>query len=312
MFGAFTAGVPSFGDASWKQPVRAAQWAALPASTYASGSLTASANGALPAIDGVSLAVGDRLLLWLESSSFTRGIYTVASLGSAGTPWVLTRATDCDTADELVAGMSVFVLEGTVLRGVLFTAYTSWTPTSGVATIRPNELGQAAPGVNITPYTPNTDTPLYIRGDGTGLPRLVFGTTAPLADVGFYRSGAKVLQLDDGALGNATLNVNGTLAENGFGVAKLGATAQGIQSGRQAVGANIAAGAARTDTITLPTAYADANYTIVLTSRQGTILNGQCIMVVEGTPAAASFQVNTRNNDTVARQPTIHWLTIHD
>lgn len=312
MFGAFSAGVPSFGDQSWKEPVRAAQWAALPASTYSAGSLTANANGALPAIDGVTMAVGDRLLLWLESSSFTRGIYTVTSLGSAGTPWVLTRATDCDTAAELVAGLTVFVLEGTVLRGVLFTAYTSWTPTSGVATIRPNELGQGAPGVVITPYTPNTDTELAILGDGTGLPRLVFGATGGAGDVGFYRSGAGVLQLDDGALGDATLNINGTLAENGFGLIKDGATTRGVQSGRQSVGANIAAGASRTDAIVLPVAYPDALYTVLLTARVGGFTAGVSVMAVEGNPATTGFTVRTVNLDTVARQPSIYWMTVHD
>lgn len=312
MFGAFVAGVPSFGDASWKQPVRVAQWAALPASIYAAGSLIASANGALPSIDGVSLAVGDRVLLWLQSSSFTNGIYTVASLGSAGSAWVLTRATDCDTADELVAGMTVFVLEGTVMRGVTFTAYTSWTPTSGTATIRPNELGQDAPGVIITPYAPGSPTLLTIQSDTGQLGQLLFGDTGAAGDVGFYRAASGILQFDDGALGAATLNVTGTLAENGYGLIKDGATTRGMQSGRQAVGANIAAGGSRTDAIVLPVAYADASYTVALTCRVGAFATSIPIMAVEGNLAATGFTVRTVNLDSVARQPSIYWTTVHD
>ena len=312
VFGAATPGIPSFGDQSWKEPVRVAQWALLPAYTVADPVLTASANGALPSIDGVALAVGDRLLLWIESSSYVNGIYEVVSLGSAGSRWSLRRTADSDTAAELVAGLTVHVLEGTVLAGVSFTAYTSWTPTSGIAVIRPNQLGLGKPDVIVTMPLSGSDAVLNLQADAPAISRLTFGATGAAGDVGFARTGAGALILDDGALGAASLDVQGTLAENGFGVIKDGATARGIQSGRQVVGANIAAGAARTDTVTLPVAYADANYTIILTSRQGTITNGQCVMIVEGTPAAASFQVNTRNADTVARQPTIHWLTIHD
>lgn len=78
--------------------------------------LTAAANGALGAIDGVTLLVGDRLLvdqLGAVVAPEDGGIYVVTSLGSAGTPWVLTRATDADTDAEVTSGMFTFVEEGT-------------------------------------------------------------------------------------------------------------------------------------------------------------------------------------------------------
>ena len=58
-------------------------------------------------VDGVSLVVGDRVLVKNQSTASQNGIYVVAS-GA----W--TRATDADSAIEVTAGMFVFVEQGTV------------------------------------------------------------------------------------------------------------------------------------------------------------------------------------------------------
>jgi hypothetical protein len=91
---------------SWKYSSRASTTGALP--TYSvSGdflTLTATTNGALPAQDGVTLIVGDRLLVKNEPVGSLRannGIYQVTSLGSAGSPWILTRVSDADSGSEL-------------------------------------------------------------------------------------------------------------------------------------------------------------------------------------------------------------------
>lgn len=99
-----------------KEAVRAATTAALPAYTHNAGVLTASANGALAAQDGVTLTTGDRFLVKNESGASEKynGIYTLTDAGSAGTPWVLTRATDADADAEVKPGLTVFVSEGTV------------------------------------------------------------------------------------------------------------------------------------------------------------------------------------------------------
>lgn len=96
-----------------KASVRAATTAALATNTRSGNVLTASANGALAAIDGVSLAVNDRLLVKNEATGANNGIYTVTSLGSVGTPWSLTRATDADSSAEVTPGLFVFAEEGT-------------------------------------------------------------------------------------------------------------------------------------------------------------------------------------------------------
>ena len=106
-------------DRDWKESVRACTAAALPAVTYANGTLgvgatlTADANGVLPAQDGVTMIAGDRILVDSQAAPLQNGIYTVTSVGAAGAPFVLTRATDADELSEVSGGMAVPVEEGT-------------------------------------------------------------------------------------------------------------------------------------------------------------------------------------------------------
>lgn len=99
-----------------KNSVRAATTGALPAHGRVGNVLTASANGALPAQDGVALAVNDRVLVKDEGggSHLENGIYAVTQLGDAGNPWILTRASDADMDIEVTSGLFAFVSEGTV------------------------------------------------------------------------------------------------------------------------------------------------------------------------------------------------------
>lgn len=98
----------------WKPSVRAA--------TTANGTLaTAYANG--QAIDGVTLATGDRILLKNQTSGSENGIYVVAASGAP------TRAIDADANAEVTAGMIVMVEEGTV------NADTMWVLTNNGAIV---------------------------------------------------------------------------------------------------------------------------------------------------------------------------------
>lgn len=107
---------------SWKETVRSATTAALPAYTEAGGVLTASANGALAAQDGVTLALNDRLLVKDETGANDpyNGIYTVTALGDAGNPWTLTRATDADTASKLNSATVEVSSAATTQAGYIF------------------------------------------------------------------------------------------------------------------------------------------------------------------------------------------------
>jgi hypothetical protein len=101
-----------------KQSVRVATTQAFDAGlsvTYSGGNTISGTNvGIIPVIDGVTLANGNRILVKNETGANLpyNGIYTVSSVGGAGSPWILTRATDSDSNDEVTAGMFTFVAEG--------------------------------------------------------------------------------------------------------------------------------------------------------------------------------------------------------
>ena len=110
-----------------KPSCRAATTADLSA-TYNNGSsgvgatLTASSNGAI-VVDGVSLSVGDRLLVKNQTTAAENGIYSVTTQGDGSTAFVLTRATPEDQPSELSGGAFVFVEEGSANadNGYVFT-----------------------------------------------------------------------------------------------------------------------------------------------------------------------------------------------
>lgn len=100
-------------------PCRVATTAALPAHTFLANIMTASANGALPDIDGVTPQVGDRVLIKNEGSGshLENGIYVVTAVGDASNPWILTRAADADETSEVEFGLYTLITEGTMWAG---------------------------------------------------------------------------------------------------------------------------------------------------------------------------------------------------
>jgi hypothetical protein len=87
--------------------------AALPAYTRTTNVLLANANGALPTIDGVAPAAGDLILHKDGAAGVDNGLYSIDSLGSAGTKWQMTRSTLMDSSAEAVPGMLITIAEGT-------------------------------------------------------------------------------------------------------------------------------------------------------------------------------------------------------
>jgi len=110
-----------------KASVVGATTAALAANTYAAGVKTADANGSINPIDGLTLVAGARLLVKDEGTGSENGIYVVTQVGTAGLPFILTRATDFDSSAEITDGASVFVEQGTA------NANTQWVLTTNDA-----------------------------------------------------------------------------------------------------------------------------------------------------------------------------------
>ena len=128
--------VPTAGDGRWVATagggsgatVKSVTWAtttALAGNARASNTLTANADGALGVLDGVTTAVGQRVLVQDEGTGANNGIYVIDSVGSGSTKWSMTRASDADTSDEVASGMLVHAQQGTANGDEWFTLTTN-------------------------------------------------------------------------------------------------------------------------------------------------------------------------------------------
>jgi hypothetical protein len=105
-------------ESKFKLPVRAATTAAL-AATYLSKVLTASADGAL-VLDGVTMAVGQRVLVKDQTDAEYNGLYVVTAAGAANAPFALTRSVDFDESAKIYAGVKIHVTEGATYKEANF------------------------------------------------------------------------------------------------------------------------------------------------------------------------------------------------
>lgn len=118
--------------------IHAASYAATTANlnaTYNNGTsgvgatLTNAGTNAAFAVDGVSPTLNARILVKNQTTASQNGIYVLSTVGDGSTPWVLTRATDFDTAVEIAGGDFTFVDAGSTL------ANTGWVSVDEVTTI---------------------------------------------------------------------------------------------------------------------------------------------------------------------------------
>jgi hypothetical protein len=111
----------------------------------------------LTAIDGVTLTVGDRIVIKDEASLPNNGIYTYTSTT------VLTRATDFDTPVEMAGGDFVFIQQGTTLNdtGFVMTDPVVTVGTSDVTFVQFSGAGSFTAGAGLTltgtVFSVNTD-----------------------------------------------------------------------------------------------------------------------------------------------------------
>ena len=104
--------VTDYVEGKVKAPVRAVSPANI-AGTYSPMTLTAGATGAA-VIDGVTLAIGDRVLLIGQTDATQNGIYTVTVVGDGSTAAEYTRANDFDESGKIYSGVRIAVNEGTL------------------------------------------------------------------------------------------------------------------------------------------------------------------------------------------------------
>lgn len=190
-----------------KDSVRAATTAALPAVTATATTLTATSNAALAAQDGVTLTVNQRLLVKNQAAAAQNGIYVVTQVGSAGTPFILTRAADMDSWGEVV-GARVVIEEGTTQADQLWIATADQGGTLGTTSISWTGIGTSAggftvAGAGLTGTGGTIDvvagTGISIAGDNVALTgqALALHNVATAADKLIYATGSGAFSTTD-------------------------------------------------------------------------------------------------------------------
>lgn len=218
-----------------KKSVRATTIAALPACTYANGTsgvdatLTADANGALAAQDGVTLIATERFLVKNQAAGLQNGIYVVTQVGNAGAPFILTRAKDADQAAEVSGGLFAFVEEGTSFADCGFVLTVDGTVTMGTTALAFSQFssnGTIQAGAGLTKTGNTVD---IVNSDGS--------LTVDADAISVKISANKGISLDGGS--GLQLNAPGNgIALDGGGVLQL--TLDGTSLSKSATGVKVA------------------------------------------------------------------------
>ena len=114
-------------------------------------------------IDGILMTTGKRVLIYAQTNGVQNGVYTVTTVGTVSTNWVLTRATDADTyapssPNSLGQGDAFFVTNGNTGAGETYVCNTVGTITFGTTAISFVQISSAAvytagTGINFSPAT---------------------------------------------------------------------------------------------------------------------------------------------------------------
>jgi hypothetical protein len=168
---------------------------ALPACTYNNGAsgvgatLTANSNGTLGSVGGYAgLIVGSRVLVKNQATTTQNGIYVVTQLGTAGTPWILTRSSDFDgtPTTEVQAGDLTYVQQGT-------SSGTQWVQiTIGSGQGTPPAYNYVIVGTDPIVFTQFAGSGTYSAGSGINIDTNVIsnsGVLSNLAGTGISLSG---------------------------------------------------------------------------------------------------------------------------
>lgn len=223
----------------WLTPVRLASTSNI-AGTYYNGSnnngvgatLTVAASSLT--VDSVVCAVGDRILLQTQSTTYQQGIYVVSSIGSTV---VLTRSEDMQSIEQMKAGFYVAVGAGSVNAGNFYTLVEPLPQAIGVDAVTFN-ADPSAGGVSFSGGA-STANALAVFSDASG--NLKAQTTASTLGFGLTISSGNF------AVSAGNITASGTIQGTNL---KYGATPV-AQVDPASCTITAVAGAANTSTITV-------------------------------------------------------------
>jgi hypothetical protein len=187
-------------------PARVEAPANLP-STYDNGTsgvgatLTNSGTQVAIVVDGIALSSSDRVLIYQQTDPAHNGVYTVTTVGSVSTNWVLTRATDADSyapsdPDALGQGDAFFISAGDTGAGETYVMTTVGTITFGTTGIV---------------FTQISATAIYSAGAGLTLTGQEFSLNTPVASATALATGRTIGMTGDVVWTSAAFDGSGNV-----------------------------------------------------------------------------------------------------
>jgi hypothetical protein len=163
--------------------------------------LTNAGTQAALVIDGITLSVNDRVLIYTQTNQTQNGVYVVTDVGSGSTNWILTRSADTNTygivgPTTLSEGSTFFVQQGATGAGETYTCNTAGVIVFGTT--------------NIT-FVQISSTQIYSAGTGLNLTGTQFSIANTAVTAGAYGSSTQVGTFTVNAQGQLTLAANTTV-----------------------------------------------------------------------------------------------------
>jgi len=250
--------------------------------------------------DGIAVPLNSRVLIYNQTNQFENGVYTLTTVGSGSTNWVLTRATDADTyglrdPDALGYNDAFFVTNGNTGAGETYVCTTSGVITFGTtaitfAQISSSQVYSAGTGLTLTGTQFSLTAPVVVANGGTGL------TSFTAGDLPYYTSGTALSKLGIGS-NTYMLTSNGSApgwtdpASVTVGNATAAVTATNVTGG--AAGSIVyQSGAATTTTLALGT----TNYVLTAGASAPQYVAQSTLSVGSATTATTATSATTATN----------------